>query len=101
MSIACVMGPSALSAKNSMKRKMTAALRRSTSQRESGTTFAAPWMRSRRASSRSDVWSSHFEYAACSGTVFGSAIFSVRNSATPHGLSVSPSVPASIRGHSC
>ena len=83
MSMACVTAPSARSAKNSMKTKMITALTMRTTQSESGITFAAPWMRSRRASSRSEVWSSHFEYAACSLALSGSTVFNVRKSATP------------------
>jgi hypothetical protein len=50
---------SARSAKKSMNAKMTAAVRKRTTQIECGMMPAAPWIRSRRASSRSDVWSSH------------------------------------------
>ena len=39
--------------------KTTAAVRKSTIQTEVGMMPAAPWMRSRRAASRSEVWSSH------------------------------------------
>ena len=72
MSIACERASSARSAKKSMT-KTTPAIRSSTVQIESGTMPAAPWMRSRRASSRSEVWSSHLSYADCALDVCGSA----------------------------
>ena len=65
-----------------------------------GISPAAPWMRSWRAASRSEVWSSHLPYAAsCWGEV-SSTRCSVPNIATPHGLMSSPSVPFSMRSHS-
>jgi hypothetical protein len=91
---------SPLSAKNSMKTKITAAIANSTSQSGPGMTPSAPWMRLLRAASRSDVSSSHLPYAACSVALFGSVVLSVLNSVAAHGLIASPSVPSSIRGHS-
>ena len=66
---------------------------------DDGITPSAPCVRSRRASSRSDVWSSHFAYAVSSGNVFGSVAPIVLKRATPHGLSASVS-PDSMSGHS-
>ena len=57
---ACVAAPSPLSAKNSMNTKTTPEMRTSTTHSGVGMTPAAPWIRSIRAASRSDVWSSHF-----------------------------------------
>jgi len=45
-------------------------------------------------------YQSHWSCADCSLAVFGSTAFSVVNSATPHGLTPFPIVPARIRGHS-
>ena len=59
MRVACTMAPSPLSAKNSMNQKITAAEMHSTSHSVTGITPAAPCTRSLRASSRSEVWSSH------------------------------------------
>ena len=61
---------------------------------------SAPCKRSRRPSSRVEVWSSHLEYAASSAALPGWAVSSVRKSATPHGLMVLPRSPRSIAGHS-
>ncbi len=65
-----------------------------------GITPAAPWMRSWRASSRSEVWSSHFPKAASSLAVCGSISSVIRNISAPHGLMASPSVPSSMASHS-
>ena len=100
MSIAWEPTPSPLSAKNSMKVKTTPAIRKRTSQIEVGMMPSAPWSRSRRPASRSEVWSSHLLYAACSLAVFGFASCRLRKSAIAHGLIVSPPLPASICGHS-
>ena len=59
MSIAWTTARSPLSAKNSMKTKISAALKNSTSHNGVGITPTAPWIRSLRASSRVDVWASH------------------------------------------
>ena len=59
ISIAWERASSALSAKNSMYANTTAPVRNRTIQIEVGMMPAAPWIRSRRASSRSEVWSSH------------------------------------------
>ena len=53
-------------------------------------------MRSWRAASRSEVWSSHLPYAASCCGELSSTCCSVPNIATPHGLMSSPSVPFSI-----
>ena len=55
----CTIARSPLSAKNSMYAKITPAMKKSTIQSWVGITPTAPWMRSSRASSRADVWSSH------------------------------------------
>ncbi len=59
MSNAWTTARSPLSAKNSMNTKMRPALKNSTSHSGVGITPTAPWIRSLRASSRADVWSSH------------------------------------------
>ena len=59
ISIAWERASSALSAKNSMYANTTPAVRKRTIQIEAGMIPVAPWMRSRRAASRSEVWSSH------------------------------------------
>ena len=51
---------------------------------------SAPCKRSRRASSRSEVWSSHFPYAASSEALPGCVRWRLANSASAHGLMVSP-----------
>ena len=56
----CVTAPSPESAKNSMNTKTTTEMRSSTIHSGSGITPTAPWIRSIRAASRSDVWSIHF-----------------------------------------
>ena len=53
--MACVNGPSPLSAKNSMYTKITPEMKNSTIQSGVGITPTAPWMRSLRAASRSEV----------------------------------------------
>ena len=50
---------------------MTPAEKSMTIHSDDGMTPAAPCVRSRRATSRSDVWSSHFAYAVCSGMRLG------------------------------
>ena len=57
---ACVTAPSPRSAKNSMKTKITTEMKSSTTHSGVGITPTAPWIRSIRAASRSEVWSSHF-----------------------------------------
>ena len=64
--VACTNARSALSAKYSMNTKMITALSTSTIQSGTGITPSAPWVRSARASSRSERSSSHFAYAVCS-----------------------------------
>ena len=59
MSTAWTIARSPLSAKNSMYTKMTAEVKNSTNHSGVGITPTAPWMRSTRACSRSDDWSSH------------------------------------------
>ena len=59
ISTACVTAPSPLSAKKSMKTKTTTEMKSSTTHSGDGITPTAPWIRSIRAASRSDVWSSH------------------------------------------
>ena len=59
ISIAWVNRPSPLSAKNSMKTKMTAEMKNRTIQSGVGMTPLAPWMRSLRACCRAMVWSIH------------------------------------------
>ena len=83
-----------------MKAKSTPAVRNRRSQIEVGMMPEAPWMRARRPSSRSEVWSSHLSKADCSLAAFGSASFRLLNRATPQGLSESPPRPSSISGHS-
>ena len=56
------------SAKNNRKAKTMAAPSRRTIQIVVGVMPAAPWTRSRRASSRSEVWSSHFANAVLHGS---------------------------------
>ena len=63
-------------------------------------TPTAPWIRSLRAASRSDVWSRNLPKAASWAGVRGSMVSAVWKIRTPHGLMSSPSVPASARGHS-
>ena len=58
ISSACVFARSPLSAKKSMKTKITPEMTISTIQSGAGITPSAPWMRSRRASSRVEVRSS-------------------------------------------
>ena len=60
-----------------------AALSRRTIQIVVGVMPAAPWTRSRRASSRSEVWSSHFANAVSCTVPDGSAAWIVRKSAAP------------------
>ena len=59
ISMPCTTARSPRSAKKSMKTKMTMAMKKSTIQSWIGMTPTAPWTRSRRASSRVDVCSSH------------------------------------------
>ena len=47
-------------------------MKKSTTQSGVGMTPTAPWIRSCRAASRSEVWSSHLPYAASSAAVSGS-----------------------------
>ena len=55
----CTTARSPESAKNSMYTKITKAVKNSTTHSGVGMTPTAPWTRSLRASSRSEVWSSH------------------------------------------
>jgi hypothetical protein len=91
---------SALSAKSSMNRKRTSALMKSTIQSGGGITPSAPCVRSARAVSRSERWSNHFEYAACSDADLGSTACIVLNIARAHGFAMLPSLPSLIAGHS-
>ena len=91
---------SALSAKNSMNTKITPEMPNRTIHSGVGMIPSAPWTRSWRACSRSDVWSIQRSYADCSASVCGSVAWRVRNISRPHGLMASPRVPASMAGHS-
>ena len=93
ISIACEMARSPLSAKKSMYAKTTAATRKSTIQTEVGMIPDPPWIRSRRASSRSDVWSSHLRRQPPPLRLEGSNGCSVRKSASPHGIDRVARVP--------
>src|SRR5215217_3291758 len=53
---------------------------------------SAPWRRSLRACSRSDVWSSHLECAFCSLGLVGLVTFRLRNSATAQGFNGVPAL---------
>ena len=79
---------------------MTPALTNTTAHSAVGITPSAPWMRSERAVSRSVRWSRYFAYATCSELERGCVAPRLRKTATPHGFGESPSVPASIAGHS-
>ena len=100
MSMPCVTARSPLSAKKSMKTKITPEMKKSTIQSGVGITPTAPWVRSMRAASRADVCSSHLSKADCSLAVSGSTPRTVSKSSTPQGLIASPRVPSSIRSHS-
>ena len=82
-----------------MNTKITVAAKNNTIHSGTGMTPTAPWTRSFRAASRSDVWSSHLPYAASSVGPSGDSVWRVLNRSAPHGLIWSPSVPASIRSH--
>ena len=59
MSMPWTTARSPLSAKNNMNTKIRPALKNRTSHSGEGITPTAPWIRSLRAASRAEVWSSH------------------------------------------
>ena len=65
------------SAKKSMNTKITLAAKNNTIHSGTGMTPTAPWTRSFRAASRSDVWSSHLPYAASSVGPSGDSVWRV------------------------
>ena len=60
ISMACARRPSPGSAKKSMYTTTTAVMKKRTNQSWVGITPTAPWTRSSRASSRCEVWPSHW-----------------------------------------
>ena len=98
--VACTTAGSPLSAKKSMYPSRITALTKSTSHNGVGITPSAPWMRSARASSRSERSSRYFAKAACADAERGSVARKLTSRALPHRFGPSRSVPDRICGHS-